>query len=125
MRGCTEVEELGKLGPQFLCPVRGWQRAGCMPATAARPFPAADSPGSFEAGLSQLTDGAYLTQSRWDYVNVRGFGVLTVASALWLPGVYGPWGINQQETVAGLSGHSLLTIFPLLREARRGTTASL
>lgn len=34
-------------------------------------------------------------------------------------------GINQQETVAGLSGHSLLTLFPLLREAQRRTGASL
>lgn len=45
MRGCTEVEELGKLGPQFLCPVRSWQRAGCKPATAARSSPAAASTG--------------------------------------------------------------------------------
>ena len=60
-RGCTEVEELGKLGPRFLCPVRGWQRAGCNPTTAASPFPAAASPGSSDVGHSQLTDGAYLT----------------------------------------------------------------
>ena len=69
-----------------------------------------------------------VTQSRWDYVNVRGFGALTVASALRLPGVYGPWGrwgTNQQESVAGSSGHSLLTLFPLVHEARRGTAASL
>ena len=33
-----------------------------------------------------------VTQSRWDYVNVRGFGAGTVALALRLPGVYGPWG---------------------------------
>lgn len=39
-RGCTEAEELG---PQFLCPVQGWQRAGTVPATAARPSPAAAS----------------------------------------------------------------------------------
>ena len=58
-----------------------------------------------------------VTQSRWDYVNVRGFGAPTVAPALRLPGDYGPWGrwgTNQQESVAGLSGHSLLTAFPLL-----------
>ena len=58
-----------------------------------------------------------VTQSRWDYVNVRGFGALTVAPALRLPGVYGPWGrwgTNQQESVAGLPGHSLLTLFPLI-----------
>ena len=61
MRDGAEVEELGKLGPQFLCPVRGWQRAGTVPATAASPFPAAASPGSSEVGHSQLTDGAYLT----------------------------------------------------------------
>ena len=69
-----------------------------------------------------------VTQSRWDYVNVRGFGALTVEPALRLPGVYGPWGrwgINQQESVAGLSGHSLLTLFSFMREARRGTAASL
>ena len=61
MRSGTGVEELGKLGPQFLCPARGWQRAGCNPTTAARPSPAAASPGSSEVGHSQLTDGAYLT----------------------------------------------------------------
>ncbi len=32
------------------------------------------------------------TQSRWDYVNVRGFGAPTLALALRLPGDYGPWG---------------------------------
>ena len=41
----------------------------------------------------------------------------TLALALWLPGDYlpleGPGVINQQESVAGLSGHSLLTAFPL------------
>ena len=46
-----------------------------------------------------------------------GFKALTVALALGLPGDYlpprGPGGINQQESVAGLSGHSLLTAFPL------------
>lgn len=41
-RGCTEAEELGS---QFLCPVQGWQRAGTVPATAARPSPAAASHG--------------------------------------------------------------------------------
>ena len=50
MRGSAEVEELGKLGPRFLYPVRGWQRAGCKPATAASTFPAAASPGSSEVG---------------------------------------------------------------------------
>ena len=60
-RDCTEVEELGKLGPQFFCPVRGWQRAGCKPATAARPSPAAASPGSSKVGPSHLDDGASLT----------------------------------------------------------------
>lgn len=29
----------------YLCPVRGWQRAGTVPATAARPSPAAASHG--------------------------------------------------------------------------------
>ena len=48
MRSGTEVEELGTLGPRFLCPVRGWQRAGTLPATAASPSPAAASPGRFE-----------------------------------------------------------------------------
>ena len=46
MRSCAVVEELGGAGPRFLCPARGWQRAGDGPATAARPFPAAASPGS-------------------------------------------------------------------------------
>lgn len=32
-----------------------------------------------------------VTQSRWDYVNVRGFGATALASALRLPGDYGPW----------------------------------
>ena len=50
MRSCAEVEELGKLGPRFLYPARGWQRAGCKPATAASTFPAATSPGSSEVG---------------------------------------------------------------------------
>ena len=58
-----------------------------------------------------------VTQSRWDYVNVRGFGALSVVLALRLPGVYGPWGLwgmNQQESVAGPAGHSLLTLFPFI-----------
>ena len=54
MRGGAVVEELGKLGPRFLYPARGWQRAGCKPATAASPFPAAASPGSSE-GKHPLT----------------------------------------------------------------------
>ena len=44
-----------------------------------------------------------------------GFKALTVALALRLPGDYSPLGvggINQQESVAGLSGHSLLTASP-------------
>ena len=45
MRNCAVVEELGKLGPRFLCTARGWQRAGDGPATAARPSPAAASTG--------------------------------------------------------------------------------
>ena len=61
MRTCTGVEELGGAGPQFLCPVRGWQRAGDGPATAARPSPAAASPGSSKVGPSHLDDGASLT----------------------------------------------------------------
>ena len=61
MRECAVAEELGKLGPRFLCPARGWQRAGCKPAPAARPFPAAASPGRWGVQHSQLTDGAYLT----------------------------------------------------------------
>ena len=46
-----------------------------------------------------------------------GFRALTVALALRLPGDYapleGPGVTDQQESVAGLSGHSLLTAFPL------------
>ena len=60
MRGCTEVEELGGTGPQFLCPVRGWQRAGDGPATAARPSPAAASPGSSEGKPSHLERCSFL-----------------------------------------------------------------
>ena len=44
-----------------------------------------------------------VTQSRWDYVNVRGFEALTVALVGRLPGVYGPWGrwgINQHGELA-------------------------
>ena len=45
-----------------------------------------------------------------------GFKALTVALALGLPGDYapleGPGVTDQQESVAGLSGHSLLTAFP-------------
>ena len=53
-----------------------------------------------------------VTQSRWDYVNVRGFGAPTVAPALRLPGDYGPWGLwgmNKRKSVAGLSRLSLAT----------------
>ena len=57
---------------------------------------------------------AAVTQSRWDYVNVRGFGTPALALALRLPGDYSlplgsRRGIDQQESVAGLAGHSLLT----------------
>ena len=41
MRDGAVAKQLGKLGSQFRSPVRGWQRAGCKPATAASPFPAA------------------------------------------------------------------------------------
>lgn len=34
-------------------------------------------------------------------------------------------GIDQQESVGSLSAHSLLTLFSLMREARRGTATSL
>ena len=61
MRSCAGVEELGKLGPRFLCPARGWQRAGDGPATAASPFPAATSPGSSKGGPSHTSSGAQLT----------------------------------------------------------------
>ena len=80
---------------------------------------------------------AAVTQSRWDYVNVRGFGALTVAPALQLPGVYAlPSGSRR-----GTDQHGELAVveqaqrakqptagrdrFVLLREARRGTAASL
>ena len=54
---------------------------------------AAASLGSSEVGHSQPADGAYLTQSRWDYVNVRGFGAPTLAPAQRLPGdILSPWG---------------------------------
>ena len=66
--------------------------------------------------------------SRRDNINIRGFGAPTLAPALRLPGDYGPWrwGTNQQETVAGLSGHSLLTLFPFIaRSAARNGRKSL
>ena len=48
---------------------------------------------------------------------------MTVALALRLPGDYlpleGPGVTDQQESVAGLSGHSLLTAFPLKCGSRR------
>ena len=51
-----------------------------------------------------------------------------LALALRLPGDYGPWGLwgtNQQESVAGLSGHSLLTAFPLLGGRERSDRAGI
>ena len=51
-RSCTGAEQLGGTGPQLWSPVRGWQRAGDGPATAARPSPAAASPGRFEGMTS-------------------------------------------------------------------------
>ena len=58
-----------------------------------------------------------VTQFRWDYVMESGIRALTLALALRLPGDYlpleGPGVTDQQESVAGLSGHSLLTAFPL------------
>ena len=67
--------------------------------------------------------------SRRDNINIRGFGAPTLALELRLPGDYGPWGrwgINQQETVVGLSGHSLLTLFPFItRSAARNGRKSL
>ena len=48
---------------------------------------------------------------------------MTLALALRLPGDYlpleGPGVTDQQESVAGLSGHSLLTAFPLKCGSRR------
>ena len=78
-----------------------------------------------------------VTQSRWDYVNVRGFGALTVAPALRLPGDYAlPSGSRRgtdqhgelavgeqaQRSEQPTAGRDLLS---LMREARRGTAASL
>ena len=80
---------------------------------------------------------AAVTQSRWDYVNVRGFGALTVAPALRLPGVYSlPSGSRRgtdqhgelavveqaQRAEQPTAGRDLLS---LMREAQRGTAASL
>ena len=52
-----------------------------------------------------------------------GFWALTLALALGLPGDYLPLeglGVtDQQESVAGLPGHSLLTAFPLKCGSRR------
>ena len=59
---------------------------------------------------------AAVTQFRWDYVMESGIRALSVALALRLPGDYlpleGPGVTDQQESVAGLPGHSLLTAFP-------------
>ena len=66
---------------------------------------------------------AAVTQFRWDYVMESGFRALTVALVLCLPGDYlpleGPGVTDQQESVAGLYGHSLLTAFPLKCGSRR------
>ena len=59
-----------------------------------------------------------VTQFRWDYVMESGIRALTLALAPRLPGDYlpleGPGVSDQQESVAGLSGHSLLTTIPLI-----------
>ena len=64
-----------------------------------------------------------VTQFRWDYVMESGIRALMLALALLLPGDYfpleGPGVTDQQESVAGLSGHSLLTAFPLKRGSWR------
>ena len=66
---------------------------------------------------------AAVTQFRWDYVMESVIQALTLALALRLPGDYLPLegsGVtDQQESVAGLSGHSLLTAFPLKCGSRR------
>ena len=58
-----------------------------------------------------------VTQFRWDYVMESGIRGMTAALALRLSGDYfpleGPGVTDQQESVAGSSGHSLLTAFPL------------
>ena len=64
-----------------------------------------------------------VTQFRWDYVMESGMRALTLALALPLPGDYfpleGPGVTDQQESVAGLSGHSLLTASSLKCGSRR------
>ena len=64
-----------------------------------------------------------VTQFRWDYVMESGIRALTLALALRLPGDYlpleGPGVTDQQESVAGLSGHSLLTAYSLKCGSRR------
>ena len=63
-----------------------------------------------------MTVPAAVTHFRWDYVMESGIQALTLALALQLPGDYLPLegsGVtDQQESVAGLSGHSLLTASP-------------
>jgi hypothetical protein len=77
-----------------------------------------------------------VTQSRWDYVNVRGFGALDGRAGTAAPGRLWPLGAvgDKPARRAGGCGASdsernnrllTATAFPLLREARRGTTASL
>ena len=103
MRDGTVAKQLGKFGSQLRSPVRGWQRAGCNPATAARPSPAVASHGRFGVRPSHL--------------DCR-FWAPTLALALPPPGRLftplgegEPEGLEQQESVGGEAGHSLLTAY--------------
>ena len=66
---------------------------------------------------------AAVTQFRWDYVMESGIREMTAALALRLPGDYLPLeglGVtDQQESVAGLPGHSLLIVSSLKCGSRR------
>jgi len=76
-----------------------------------------------------------VTQSRWDYVNVRGFETLPVALAVGsrafmaLGGGGGLTSTASWRLWSKLSERNnrllAVTFFPYMREARRGTAASL
>ena len=85
---------------QAAAPRRAWRPEvlewGCLSSAA--------SPGNSKVGPPHCTDGASLTQFRWDYVMESGIRALPVALALRLPGDYLPLrglrGINQHAELA-------------------------
>ena len=80
-----------------------------------------------DVGLTDSKKGM-IYRCRIELLDSEGNAIQTIYTAerrLYYAAVLGGGGMSQQESVAGLPGHSLLTLFPLMREARRGTTASL